>query len=86
MQTEVTKFISISVKDIPTQLHIKILNNSLYTYQDMILKEHLCTSDNITEEAQKQGLMLTKQETDWLDKMQKEMNRKDAAYFRVVEF
>lgn len=86
MNTEVTRFISFTAKDISEKLLHKMNDNRLFTYEDKVLNEHLFSPDSIKESAQTEGVVITTEENDELDAIQKEMNRKNASYFRVVEY
>ena len=86
MKTEKTIFLSILKKDIPDSMHDKMLKHKTYTYEDTVLTEHLYSVESVTEKLEEKGIPVNEQESSFLKAIQLEMIKKDAAYFRVVEF
>lgn len=84
---ETISFLNLSPKELPLSLQKKIVDNELYTYMDTHdLLEHLYSVDGIIDKAQKNAIVLTKKETDILDKLQIRMNEKNCGYFRIIKF
>lgn len=87
MKTETTKFISISISDIGDKLAEKLDTNQLYTYEDKEeIAEHLYGPESLKEKAQEKGVFFSEYEQDKLRAIEIEVNRKNAAYFRIVKF
>ena len=77
-------FMDVEGSEFPEGLIKKLRENELFTYRDMILKEHIYSMDNVTDGLQEQGIRLTKEERSALKELKKLCSKNDSDYFRFV--
>lgn len=76
--------VSIDYKDISRSLFDKIMRNEFYTYQDLVLKEHLYNVDSVKDKCQEEGVILNAEELECLENIKLAGDLVDASYFRIV--
>lgn len=78
----VHRWIDIWHESIPSSLLSKLAG--LETYKDQVIHEHFYNVDNFAEHCQENGIFLTNEEQEWIDRISSWQTKEDAAYFRIV--
>ena len=80
----VHKFVDFECSEMPDGLEAKLRENELFTYRDMVLKEHLFSIDTIREKMDEESEFFNYEEVKMLYRIQVLLDNADCGYFRFV--
>lgn len=84
LTTSVHKFMDIEGSEMPKRLVSKFRDLELFTYRDMIMKEHLYSIDEIHDKIADDPEIFTEPEKRAIKRIVKVLDKEDCGYFRFV--
>ena len=84
LTTLVHKFIDVECSEMPEGFETKLRENELFTYRDMVLKEHIYGIETIREKMLEELLFFTTEEKEMIETLTDTSNKEDVGYFRFV--